>query len=89
MIEAGKKSGASKTAEYARDANRVVMAVPGSIYDELSIGTNKLLKDHVDAVSETLDIYRCLGIKPLILKNKKINLITPKLKTFKNVAPKY
>lgn len=74
VIEAGKKSGASKTAEYARDANRVVMAVPGSIYDELSIGTNKLLKDHVDAVSESLDIYRCLGIKPLNQKNKKIKI---------------
>lgn len=70
VIEAGQKSGASKTAEYAKDANRVVMAVPGSIYSELSVGTNNLLKDHVDLVSEPQDIYRCLDIEPLSQNNK-------------------
>ncbi len=39
------------------------MAVPGSIYSELSIGTNNLLKDHVDVVNEPQDIYRCLGLE--------------------------
>lgn len=72
VVEAGRKSGANKTAEYARDANRVVMAVPGSIYSELSIGTNKLLKDHTDAVSGPEDIYRCLGIKMTDSKKSKI-----------------
>ncbi|MCX6795447.1 MAG: DNA-processing protein DprA [Candidatus Falkowbacteria bacterium] len=63
VIEAGEKSGALKTAEYAKDANRVVMAVPGSIYGELSIGTNNLLKDHVDLISDSGDIFNCLGLK--------------------------
>lgn len=66
VIEAGIKSGACKTAEYARDANRVVMAVPGSIYNRMSVGTNKLLKDNVDAVCEANDIYRCLDIDKLV-----------------------
>ncbi|MFZ4648627.1 MAG: DNA-processing protein DprA [Patescibacteria group bacterium] len=70
VIEAGKKSGAIKTAEYARDADRVVMAVPGSIFNDLSVGTNSLLKDHVDAVSEPQDIYCYLGIKNIYKTNK-------------------
>lgn len=71
MIEAGHKSGANRTAEYAREADRVVMAVPGSIYSKLSIGTNRLLKDHVDVVSNASDIYRSLGIKKLNSKKQK------------------
>ncbi len=63
VIEAGEKSGASKTASYAIDANRAVMAVPGSIYSPLSLGTNNLLKNHADAVTEAADIYYFLGLK--------------------------
>lgn len=71
VIEAGHKSGANRTAEYAREADRVVMAVPGSIYSKLSVGTNRLLKDHVDVVSNASDIYRSLGIKKLNSKKQK------------------
>lgn len=73
VVEAGKKSGAIITAEYARDANRVVMAVPGSIYNEQSVGTNNLLKNYVEPVSETADIYRCFNLQSQNSKIKQKN----------------
>ncbi|MDD2421983.1 MAG: DNA-processing protein DprA [Heliobacteriaceae bacterium] len=43
VVEAGEKSGALLTAQYAREANRRVLAVPGSIFSPESRGTNQLL----------------------------------------------
>lgn len=44
VIEAGNKSGAMLTAMNAIDQNREVFAVPGRIYDKLSVGTNRLIR---------------------------------------------
>lgn len=44
VIEAGVKSGARITAQYALDQSRDVYAVPGNIYDEKSKGTNLLIQ---------------------------------------------
>lgn len=63
IVEAGYKSGAKITADFALNQHRDVFAVPGEIFNEKSMGTNQLIKD---AAAEPLihpnDIYEKLGI---------------------------
>jgi len=60
IVEAGAKSGALITAQFALDQGRDVFAVPGNIYSPKSRGTNHLVKlgaklvDGADAVIEEL-----------------------------------
>lgn len=44
VVEAGEKSGALITAEYAKKFGRKIFAVPSGIYSKEGIGTNKLLQ---------------------------------------------
>jgi len=43
IVEAGSKSGALMTAEFAKKQKRDILAVPNSIYSPESIGTNRLI----------------------------------------------
>lgn len=45
VIEAGIKSGTMTTVEFANEQNKDIYVVPGSIYNQYSQGTNKLIKD--------------------------------------------
>lgn len=45
VVEANEKSGALITANYAIEFGRDVYAIPGNIFDENSIGTNKLISE--------------------------------------------
>jgi DNA processing protein len=61
VIEAGQKSGTMITSRLALDYNRNVLAVPGSIFNLTSVGTNNLIKDGAVPVTCSQDILWALG----------------------------
>jgi len=56
IIEAPEKSGSLITARFALEQNRNVLAIPGSIFSDLSKGTNKLIQEGAKLVSSIQDI---------------------------------
>jgi len=63
VVEAGAKSGALITADFALDYGRDVFAVPGHNRSEMSRGTNKLIKQGAFLVETSEDILSVLGIE--------------------------
>jgi len=61
VVEAGERSGALITARHAVELGREVMAVPGSLENPTSVGSNRLLRDGAHPVLDALDILAALG----------------------------
>lgn len=57
VIEAGQRSGTRITTDYALEQGRDVLAVPGNIDNEKSIGTNRLIQDGALMVLGAADIF--------------------------------
>jgi DNA processing protein len=61
VVEAGEGSGALITAEAALHLHKEVMAVPGSVFSALSVGTHALLRDGAGMVQNARDVLAVLG----------------------------
>lgn len=64
IIESIRQSGSRITARLAIDYNRDVLAVPGPITSELSVGPNELIKQGAIPITTSQDILFALGITP-------------------------
>jgi DNA processing protein len=62
VVRAARQSGALITAARARDLRVPLLAVPGDARDELSEGTNRLLRDGARAVTSAADVLAALGV---------------------------
>lgn len=62
IIEAGERSGALITAEFAVNQGRDVFAVPGSIFSPNSKGTNRLIRDGAIPLLHYEDILNMLNL---------------------------
>ncbi len=63
VIEARARSGALITAKDALEQNREVLAVPGSIYSDLSKGPNMLIKEGARAILSYEDLAESLDLE--------------------------
>ena len=61
VVEAVLGSGALITAEAALDLHKEVMAVPGSIFSPMSVGTHALIRDGAGLVQNARDILAAVG----------------------------
>ena len=61
VVEAGEGSGALITAEAALHLHKEVMAVPGSVFSALSVGTHGLLRDGAGLVQNARDVLAALN----------------------------
>ncbi len=70
LVEAGQKSGALITAEFAANQGRDVLALPGSIYWPSSAGCNRLIRDGATPVLDYGDILMAFGLDhfPLMMQ---------------------
>lgn len=58
VVEASNKSGALITANYGANQGKDVWAIPGNIYSYSSIGTNNLIKDGANVLTNINDIIK-------------------------------
>lgn len=63
LVEAGLKSGSLITARYALDQGRDLFAVPGSVRNPVSQGTNQMLKEGAVPVTEGADILAYYSLR--------------------------
>ena len=62
IVEAGDRSGALITADFALEQGRDVLAVPGGIFNAMSVGANQLLRQGATPVTSARDILEVIGV---------------------------
>lgn len=75
VIEAGSRSGALFTANFAKAQNRKVFAVPGSIFSQVSVGTNSLINNGAQGIVAPFEVvdYYFATKKGKVDREKRIN----------------
>lgn len=63
VIEASEKSGTLITARLALDYNRDVLVVPGSVFSNTSLGTNKLIRQGAIPITTSEELLEALGFE--------------------------
>ncbi len=67
VVEAAAGSGALITAEAALELHKEVMAVPGSVFSPLSVGTHSLIRDGAGLVQNARDVLAAVGVAQEVL----------------------
>lgn len=65
VVEAGNKSGALITAQFAADQGRDVFAVPGNVHAPQSIGANRLIRDGARPLLRPQDVLKVLNLQQI------------------------
>jgi DNA processing protein len=66
VVEAGKRSGALITAGFAVEQGKDVFSVPGSIFSQQSVGTNRLINDGAQILTDPHDVLEALDLTRII-----------------------
>ena len=74
VVEAALGSGALITADAALELHKEVMAVPGSVFSPLSVGTHSLIRDGAGLVQNARDVLAAVGVAQEVLDDP---LVTP------------
>jgi DNA processing protein len=72
VVEAAARSGALITARLANEEGREVLAVPGNIFSELSVGPNTLLRVGARPLLTPRDLFDAIGVEPPAKKDEPI-----------------
>jgi DNA processing protein len=80
VVEAGIKSGALITADYAAEQGRDVFAVPGNLYVRSSLGTNRLIQDGAKLVTGAEDILEELSLT-MVAQQAQVRVVVPESET--------
>jgi len=87
VIEASIKSGAGITAKLALEQGREVFAIPGSIFNPNSEGTNKLIKEGARPITSPDEIIESLELENIksFVKTQKLVAQTPEEEKVLNI----
>lgn len=80
IVEAGERSGALITGDFALEQGREVFAVPGNIFRRKSMGTNKLIQQGAKPVLSVEDVLEELNLT-MVSKQAGVRAVVPENET--------